>query len=145
MRCRQTSMLRRTNLYRGILSVTLVNGLKHCRTRIGEELATILFGSWGRSSGRETDLSNENVSTLAPLLNATGAAALAWFRIRRFESNFTMDVVKLYREAYICSVAQTLAHEVALARVVQSLNASGVRSILLKGWCVGRLYLESGL
>jgi hypothetical protein len=85
------------------------------------------------------------VSTLARLLCSTGTAALVWFRIRRFQSDFASDLIKLYREAYICSVAQALAHEAELANVMQALHISGVRSILLKGWSIARLYPESGL
>lgn len=122
-----------------------MNGLKHCRTQIGEELATILFGVWRPFSGRDPEHSNGNVSALAPLLCSTGTAALVWFRIRRFESDFPMNAVKLYREAYICSLAQALAHETNLADVMLTLHTSGIRSILLKGWSVARLYPESGL
>ncbi len=113
--------------------------------RVGRELASILANSWPQSEPRETRISNENLRRYFPFLSEAGAAALTWFGICRFESSLTREVVKLYREAYVRSAAQALAHEAALARVMQSLNASAVRSILLKGWSVGRLYPESGL
>jgi Uncharacterised nucleotidyltransferase len=36
-------------------------------------------------------------------------------------------------------------HEAELERLAQAFHAAGIRSILLKGWSVGRLYPESGL
>ena len=90
-------------------------------------------------------LSNAKMRTYAALLTSTGAAALAWFGLRRFESQSATDGARLYREAYTRSAGQALAHEAEIARVMQALNASGIRSILLKGWSVGRLYPESGI
>jgi hypothetical protein len=36
-------------------------------------------------------------------------------------------------------------HEAELERLLQALQSANIRSILLKGWAVGRLYPESGL
>src|SRR5207245_688147 len=113
--------------------------------RLGRELASILACSCVQSQPRETKISNENLRIYFPFLSEAGAAALTWFGIYPFESSLTREVAKLYRDAYVRSAAQALAHEAALARAVQSLNASAIRSILFKGWSVGRLYPESGL
>ncbi len=113
--------------------------------RIGRDLASILAKSWAQPRPGETNLSNENLRTYFPLLSETGTAALAWWLICPLKSSLTKEIVELYREAYVRSVAQTLVHERELASVVHALNTSGIRSILLKGWSVGRLYPESGL
>jgi hypothetical protein len=113
--------------------------------QIGVELAEILAGTWRRPSLCKLTLSSENLHRHAPLLASSGGAALTWFGIRRHKSEFSESVINLYREAYIGSAVSAAAHEVELERLLQALNAAGIRSILLKGWSVGRLYPESGL
>lgn len=113
--------------------------------QIGVELAEILAGTWRPHSFRKPAFSSENLHRLAPLVTAGGGAALTWFRIRHHKSEFSQSVVNLYREAYIGSMARAAAHEAELERVLLAFQAVGIRSILLKGWSVGRLYPESGL
>jgi Uncharacterised nucleotidyltransferase len=112
---------------------------------IGLELAEILAGTWRQPSFCRSTLSSENLHRLAPLLIEAGGAALTWFHIRRCKSEFPQSVLNLYREAYIGSVARAAAQEKELERVLSAFQAAGIRSILLKGWSVGRLYPESGL
>src|SRR5438067_9321110 len=113
--------------------------------QIGMELAEILAGSWRRPSFRKRASSSKNLSRLAPLLTAGGGAALTWFHIRHHGSELSQPVLNLYREAYIGSVARAAAHEDELERILFAFQTAGIRSILLKGWSVGRLYPESGL
>ena len=110
--------------------------------QIGMQLAEILSGSWRQ---RNPMLSSEDLHRHAPLLAASGGAALVWFGIRRHRAKFSESALNLYREAYIGSAAGAAAHEVELERLLQALNAAGIRSILVKGWSVGRFYPESGL
>ncbi len=112
---------------------------------IGMELAKIMAGTWRQASFCKPVFSSENLHRLAPLLTAGGGAALTWFSIRHHRSEFSQSILSLYREAYIGSVARAAAHEDELERVLFAFQAAGVRSILLKGWSVGRLYPESGL
>lgn len=113
--------------------------------QIGAEVAEILAGTWRQPSFSMPTLSGETLHRHAPLLASSGAAALTWFRIRHHKSQFSHSVVNLYREAYIGSTARAAAHEDELERVLLAFQATGIRSILLKGWSVGRLYPESGL
>jgi hypothetical protein len=113
--------------------------------QIGAELAEILAGTWRQPSFSKSTLSSENLHRHAPLFASSGAAALTWFRIRHHKSQFSQSVVNLYREAYLGSAARAAAHEDELERVLLAVQAAGIRSILLKGWCVGRLYPDSGL
>jgi hypothetical protein len=113
--------------------------------RIGLELVGVLAGTWRPRSFRRPAFSSERLHRLAPLLTAGAGAALTWFRIRHHKSEFSQSVVNLYREAYVASVARAAAHEAELERILSAFHAAGVRSILLKGWSVGRLYPESGL
>ena len=116
-----------------------------CKMQIRAELAEILAGTWRQGSFRKPSLSSEHLHRLAPLLIAGGGAALTWFRVCQRKSEFSQSVLNLYREAYIGSVARAAAHEDELQRVLSVFQAAGVRSILLKGWSVARLYPESGL
>ncbi len=111
------------------------------KTRIGLQVASTLAGSWRQSRPQTL---NEVLSRLTPLLSAGGGAALTWFHICRHTSEFSESVLNLYREAYVGSAARAAAHEVELDRLLQAVNAAGIRSILLKGWSIGRLYPESG-
>lgn len=109
------------------------------------ELAEIFAGSWRQSSFRKATLSSENLHRHAGLIASAGGAALTWFSIRRYIPEFSESVVNLYREAYVDSVARAAAHEAELERISAAFQAAGIRSILLKGWSIGRLYPESGL
>jgi hypothetical protein len=113
--------------------------------QIDLELAEVLAGTWRPLSFRKPAFSSERLNRLAPLLAAGGGAALMWFRIRHHGSELSQPVLNLYREAYIGSVARAAAHEEELERVLLAFQSAGIRSILLKGWSVGRLYPESGL
>ena len=110
----------------------------------GAVAAVVLAGSWRRPSP-PPEMPREILTKVSSLLIAGGGAALTWFRIRHHKSEFSQSVLNPYREAYIGSAASAAAHEVELDRLLQALNAAGIRSILLKGWSVGRLYPESGL
>ena len=112
---------------------------------IGRKLAEVLAGAWRQASPWTPALSSENLHRLAPLLRAGGSAALAWFRIRRYKFQFSQSVLNLYREAYIEAAGRVAAHEEELERILLTFQTAGIRSILLKGWSVGRLYPESGL
>src|SRR5215475_12932256 len=116
-----------------------------CKMQIGLELAAILAGSWRLPPSRNATLSNENLHRYAVPLAETGGAALTWFRIRRHTSELSESVLNVYRAAYLGSTARAAAHEAELERVAQTFHSAGIRSILLKGWSVGRLYPESGL
>ena len=113
------------------------------KRRIGRELASILAGSWRRSPAGV--IQNEILTELAPLLTAGGGAALTWFRLRNHKVNLPQSVARTYHEAYIGSVARAAAHETELEGILRAFQAAGIRSILLKGWSVGRLYPETGL
>jgi hypothetical protein len=118
--------------------------INRTKTSRGRELASILAGSW-RQPPPAGEIPNEILTRLAPLLTAGGGAALTWFRIRCQKAEFSQAVTKVYRQAYIASVARAAAHEAELERLAQAFQAASIRLILLKGWSVGRLYPESGL
>jgi hypothetical protein len=113
--------------------------------QIGTELAGILAGSWRQRSFRKHTFSSENLHRHAPLLASAGIAALTWFRIRRHTSELSRQVVNFYHREYLCSTMRAAVHEAELERLIEAFHAAGIRSILLKGWSVGRLYPESGL
>jgi hypothetical protein len=113
--------------------------------QIGAELAEILAGSWRQPSFCKRTLSSEDLRNHASLLASAGIAALAWFRIRRHTSELSHQVVNFFHREYLGSTMRAAVHEAELERLMEAFHAAGIRSILLKGWSVGRLYPESGL
>jgi hypothetical protein len=113
--------------------------------QIGRELAQILAGSWRQPSFRKQTLSSEDLHSRTSLIASAGVAALTWFRIRRHTSEFSHQVVNFYHREYLGSTMRAAVHEAELERLLQALQSANIRSILLKGWAVGRLYPESGL
>lgn len=109
----------------------------------GIEVAEILAGAWRQPAFRTCP--SQKLHSLAPLLIAGGVAALTWFRIRQHKSDFSQSVLNLYRQEYIGSAARAAAQEEELERVLSTFQSAGIRSILLKGWSVARLYPEPGL
>lgn len=112
---------------------------------IGSEIASLLSLSWRCPAVPTKGISEESLERVAPALIEGGVAALTWSRIRHLDSSLRPDVLRTYRQAYLIAVAQSIAHEIDVARVISVLNDAGVRSILLKGWPVGRLYPEPAL
>ena len=113
------------------------------KIKTGRELASILLDSW-RTSPPDLCIPNRILSTSASLLTKGGCAALAWFRIRHHNAVSQIHV-RLYRDQYIASAVRAVLHETELCRLMHGLEAAGIRSILLKGWSVARLYPETGL
>jgi Uncharacterised nucleotidyltransferase len=132
------------NLHKHLIDDDTTRTNTRSKTRRGRELASVLAGSWRQPPVAE-EIPNEILTRLAPVVVAGGGAALTWFCIRHHKSKLSQSSTKLYREAYIGSVARAAAHEAEVVHLLGSLQVANIRSILLKGWSVGRLYPESGL
>lgn len=80
----------------------------------------------------------------APLLLQTGAAGLAWWRIRPspLASNRALDEL---HQAYRLIALQAAVHELRVARAFAALRAARVEAVLAKGWAMARLYPDPGL
>jgi hypothetical protein len=113
--------------------------------QIGRNVAQLLAGSWRESSFHKSQLLSEDLQTHESVIASTGGAALMWFRVRSRKSQFSSHVSDLYHRKYLGSILRAAVHESELQRIMQALQVAGIRSLLLKGWSVGRLYPESGL
>lgn len=80
---------------------------------------------------------------MAPLLLQTGAAGLAWWRVRAAPS--LPPVAAELRDAYRLFSLNAVQHEQRLAGAFAVLEAKGVTAVLGKGWAVARQYPRPGL
>ncbi|HEV2912196.1 MAG TPA: nucleotidyltransferase family protein [Pyrinomonadaceae bacterium] len=100
--------------------------------RAGEEAPALLCDQ------RELDL-------IAPLLIETGAAALAWWRVRHCARLSSSPAAAQLRDAYRLQTLRAAIHRRNIARVFRQLRAAGVEPVLVKGWAIARHYPEQGL
>jgi len=84
------------------------------------------------------------VAKRAPLLLASGAASLAWWRVRRSEFRTAPAALDL-QDAYRLDALQAILHEREIVEALALLRSAGVEPILVKGWAAARLYPEPGL
>lgn len=110
---------------------------------MGRVLANVLTGAW-RASRDATDLSEDDLSLVIPLLYKSGDAALAWWRIRH-TSLASSPTGKLLHDAYRHLRLAARLHEQEIRKVVSLLRNEGVEPVLVKGWAVARMYPDSGL
>jgi hypothetical protein len=88
----------------------------------------------------------EGLEDLAPLLHRSGAAALAWARLRgtAFAAEHAGAAAGM-RQAHRLQTLSAALHRRHVAHVFEVFRAHGVEPILFKGWAVARLYPEEGL
>src|SRR3989304_4356266 len=86
----------------------------------------------------------EALAAVTPLLLGSGAAALAWRRLRSSPLGGTPGADDL-RQAYRLFPLQAVIQERDLREAVGRLRAAGAEPVLVKGWAVARLYPEPGL
>lgn len=103
----------------------------------------MLEGAW-RGKPPPADFAAELLADTASLLLKTGAAGLAWWRIRNSELRAT-PVAAALRQAFRLHALQAAQHERRITEAVTALRAAGIEALLLKGWATARLYPERGL
>ena len=106
-------------------------------------LAEALAGSW-RVSPPEPALSCEELARVAPLLAGSGAAALAWWKVRNSPLR-DCAAAEVLRRSYREQALQSALHEREVEHVFALLRSAGVEPILLKGRAAAGLYPECGL
>src|SRR6266550_2307554 len=111
---------------------------------MGRAVAAALAGAW-RSSSPQSEMPAQEVAMVAPLLLASGAGALCWWRLRHSSEQQLIIPLGQLRETYLHYAIHAAIHERQVARVFRVLRSAGVEPILLKGWAIGRLYPEPGL
>ena len=110
---------------------------------LGSLIATVLNGSWRRSHS-PLDVSAEELDQIAPLLLGSGAAALAWWRIRNSPLQQT-PVALQFQQAYRLHAVQAAIHESEIQTVMKLYGSEGLEPLLVKGWTVARFYPEMWL
>jgi hypothetical protein len=106
-------------------------------------IAQILAQSW-RESPPPPECSAEELTGITPLLLGSGAAALAWWRVRYSELQTSAEALEL-QQAYHHFTLEADLHERDIKHVFTLLRAAGVEPLLIKGWASARLYPEHGM
>jgi Uncharacterised nucleotidyltransferase len=106
-------------------------------------IASLLASAW-RPDPSVADCSKEELELLTPLVIKTGAAALAWRRVRHSELKSSRAAVELH-EAYRLYTLRAIICEREVARIFTFLRSHSIEPILVKGWAIARLYCEQGL
>jgi len=99
----------------------------------------MLEGSW-RNHVPRLDMSAAEIGTVTPLLLASGAGALGYWKSR----SQTKTIVEL-RASYLRYAAQAKRYERKLQEVIHRLKSVGIEPVLIKGYAISRLYPETGL
>ncbi len=107
-------------------------------------IATVLGGGW-RNAPPPLSLSPADLAEVAPLLLETGAAGIAWWRVRQDRGLRDLPAALELEQAYRFQTLRAAVHERLLHDVVPVLRSAGVEPLLAKGWAAARLYPEPGL
>lgn len=104
----------------------------------GRALAAALAGAWRRDPP-PGDVS----AALAPLLLATGAGGLAWWKARHSQARTATG--RGLRAAFHRHALEAVLHGDLVQGLVLHFRDHGLEPILVKGWSSARLYPQSGL
>ena len=107
-------------------------------------VATALAGAW-RWSPPDLQMTVKELAAITPLMVASGAGALCWWRLRGFSDQVDSITKERLQNAYRYNTLQAALHEHQVAEVFRVLRRVAVEPVLLKGWAASRLYPESGL
>ena len=108
-------------------------------------VASLVAGAWRASPPPPPpSLSLADLTEVTPLLLRTGAASLAWWRVRSSELG-TSEVAHELRQAYRLYTLQAGRQERQIVQAITRLRSAGVEPLLVKGWAVARLYAQRGL
>ena len=106
-------------------------------------IANILSGSW-RAAPPEPDFTVTELERRLPLMAGSGAAALAWWKIRHSNLRDSRPGVAL-KQHYHTQALQSALQEWEVEYVFSQLRPEGIEPILLKGLAASWLYPERGL
>lgn len=111
--------------------------------RKGRLVSAVLTGCW-RSAFPPLTLSESDLAEVTPLLCKSGAAALAWRRIRGSalaESDTAQELRQIYRHQSL----QATLHEQRIETIFRLFREANVEATLVKGWAVSMLYPQNDL
>ncbi len=113
------------------------------RRRLGANLARILAGAW-RSDPPPLSLAPQDASEAAPYLLRTGAAGLAWWRLRRSDAA-ALPAAHQLQQAFRLQALHAAIRQVAVAEAGTLLRRAGIEAVLGKGWAIARQYPDLAL
>lgn len=108
-----------------------------------ELVANLLRESW-RLQALPSQISEEELAAIVPLLTGSGASALAWVRIRDTHLRDSTPALEL-QQAHRLHAVHAAGFEEDITNVITLLRNAGVEPILAKGWAVARLYPDTSL
>lgn len=104
----------------------------------GAEIAALLARAW---DPRCPPTAIADASPLATRLLASGAAPLAWWRLRSQPPAGTHQL----EQAFHLQLLRAAAYERELAAIFQELRSLAIEAIVAKGWAAAKMYPEPGL
>jgi hypothetical protein len=116
---------------------------KRIALRRGSLVASMLAHSW-LPEPPPPELSEEDLTEIAPLLLASGAAGIAWRRLRDSGLRDSPAAFEM-QQAYRLFSLQAALHERAIGEVVALLRSHAIEPVLVKGWAVAQMYPEAGM
>jgi hypothetical protein len=114
-----------------------------CIKSPGHLVAIMLAGSWRRVP-TAFEHSAAELAEITPLLLSSGAAALAWQRVRHSDLRSARAAKELHH-SYRLNTLRAALHQRTTEDVFAQLRSVGIEPILVKGWAAARLYSEEGL
>lgn len=109
----------------------------------GELVASLLYQSW-RAHSPPPQITEDELSTITPLLLGSGAGALASARVRDSHLRESPAADELH-QAYRLHALHASMFEDDIKNLITLLRSFQVEPVLIKGWAIARLYPDTAL
>jgi hypothetical protein len=106
-------------------------------------LAHVLAGAW-RDEPPPFTLDETQIDSVTPSLLQSGAAALAYWRLRKTQLA-NSNIAQTLQEEYYQNAVRTALRADDIQVVVTALEQAGIEPLLFKGWASARLYSNPAL
>lgn len=136
-----TQAMAESALFISQLSNSVMKNLRLSRASL---VSATLVGSWRKLPPLPVGISEAQLDAVTPLLCASGAAALGWWRIRQTNLSATPSAEVLH-QAYRIQALQSAIHEKKIEKIFRLLRQASVDAILVKGWLAAGLYPDRAL
>jgi hypothetical protein len=110
----------------------------------GHLVAAVLAGSWRSSNYPRLEITEAGLDEVTPLICKSGAAALAWRRIRA-TSLADSEPARILCQSYRHQSLQAALHEQQVEKVFRLFREAQVEAALVKGWAASTLYDQNDL